>query len=146
MKSITLNLTRTEANRLHELLKTIGASGTTNIIRKLYVEMLELPPPLTVVPPVVPSHVPVAYVTTHLPAAVNVLVGPDLVIAVRKSVEGLDLRMQKIQAIKNLREVTNMGLADSKWAVENIVPFIQFVEASGRLPKEGLAFLNPNLQ
>jgi hypothetical protein len=53
----------------------------------------------------------------------------------------------KIQSIKNLRTAVQsipelacpviLGLADSKWAVENWDRFVNFVASQGRLPKDG---------
>jgi DNA polymerase III alpha subunit len=54
----------------------------------------------------------------------------------------------KIAAIKALRQFTAdnqkeegfypMGLADSKWAVENLERFLKFIQVNHRLPVEGI--------
>ena len=50
------------------------------------------------------------------------------------SVEAIRLSDQKIPAIKSLRTITNYGLAEAKWAVENMPAFERAFKKYGRLP------------
>lgn len=58
----------------------------------------------------------------------------------RKTIEGVNLITQKIKAIKAIRELVDLGLADAKWAVENWAAFIAFVEKNDRVPEPGFSY------
>lgn len=108
---ITLNLTPTEAATLLNLLVANGgmAAVATKLVRQKH-KMPEVP--------------------TELP----------LIATLKEAVKGLDYSVtQKIAAIKAVRAATGLGLADSKWAIENWDRFIAFVKAAGRLPEQNIA-------
>ena len=78
---------------------------------------------------------------------VEVVQPSTMAMEIRKTVEQFDYRgSQKISAIKAIRQLgidqkwndgIVIGLADAKWAIENFVEFISFVETNDRLPDSG---------
>jgi hypothetical protein len=76
-------------------------------------------------------------------------VGAKIVAVLQKAIGAFDYRGGgKISAIKALRVAScefnankdAMGLADSKWAVENWEQFAAFVKDNGRLPEPGIGW------
>lgn len=64
---------------------------------------------------------------------------------IEAAIRPLDYRRDKILAIRTLRDLVEveckhkLGLADSKWAIENFEIFISFVRHHNRLPEDGFA-------
>lgn len=132
--TIQLNLTPSEATKLHWILQSWTDDTSASILTKLHRQAHKFATAVSVT-------------ELKLPATGNVnLATPlaDRLEEVRtKAIDGGDPWTKKIAIIKAIRELCGgaaLGLADAKGASENWSAFIAFVRAHDRLPEPGFYY------